>query len=372
MSVRASKACLPGFAFLTLVLGALHCSSASSLLEAEDGGHTALDAGSEGADAGWGDSSATTDVTPPTLEAGADAGLPGDTCENPTPVDVPIGESVELRDQTTIGFSNSYSGRRTCMRGDGRDHVYAVTVPAKTQLNTKLQSAPGFNQLVEIVVGSPSRCDEISVPQANPGAPCAIAADYGLVGGVDLASYYNDSDAADEAFVIVDAALDSGPGQSGGNYRLTLSIESPPPGDTCETAVHITEGLLLNQSTVGYGNNYGNDTLAKKVATGCAPSAGPERVYSIDVPAQTKLIVTATPSASFDTSVNIVVGSPARCNVSPRTCDASNDIGNQREPDTASYVNASSLTATAFIIIDTYLQDLTGPFTLETRLEATP
>lgn len=299
--------------------------------------------------------------------------LAGDTCESPTRLDFGGNDSIQLHDQTTMGYQNSYSGRQTCFRGAGRDHVYEVTVPARRQLDIALQSAAGYNQLVEIIVGEPSRCALIDADLAEPASPCAVGADFGPAGGVDTASYFNTSDAPQRAFVIVDAAADNGPGGVGGNYGLTLRLSDPPPGEVCQNAVHIEPGILTGESTGGYGNNYGNDTTAKRWPTMCRSSAGPERVYSIDVPPKVELQVKVTALGQFGTAVNVVVGDAARCDVAPRVCDASGDSGIPSVPDLVSYRNTGSLTVTAFIMVESYVdpsyfEARSGKFDIETSL----
>lgn len=324
------------------------------------------DAAAKATDAGTVDVHAenTKDSSSEDARITADAGPVGDRCETPTIITM-TGTTVILENETTAGFSNSYSGSGTCIAGDGRDHVYAVIVPPNKQLSASVKSAAGFDQFVEIVVGDTSKCDAIASVNQPGGSTCAIGSDSAGAGGTDEVSYFNAGNHAQTAFVIVDAAADS---EFDSHYSLQLTVDSPPAGDACENATHITPGVLNDQSTVGYGNNYGGD--AKNPNTGCRRSPGPERVYAIDIPPHTKLLAAVTPSGEFDSGINIVVGDASRCNIAPRICDGGNDDGTELDRDVAGYVNASNLTVTAFIMVDAYQAGLAGTFSLETSLEA--
>src|SRR4029079_18732446 len=63
---------------------------------------------------------------------------------------------------------------------------------------------------------------------------------------------------------------------TGGTFSLETALTSVPAGDICLNAA-AGAGMLMNQTTVGFSNNYVG-------GIGCSGTSGVDRVYSVMVP----------------------------------------------------------------------------------------
>ena len=149
-----------------------------------------------------------------------------------------------------------------------------------------------------------------------------------------------------------------------GSYSLDVSVDDTPPGSVCETAVAITPGILYSQSLVGFYDTYHYPTSN---CTGYA-DFGPDRVYSIVVPAGDTLTVSAKPVAGLDISVYLIRGPAQNCRPS-QECLVGADDAEEGGMETVSYRNMSATAETMFIVVDIFnrLGD-PGSFTLTTTV----
>lgn len=246
------------------------------------------------------------------------------------------------------------------MTGPGRDHVYAVTVPPNKQLYATLISDQGFDHLINLVPGNASACGSGTSPRAPR---CAVGADGASQAGTDTGSYFNATGAPQNVFIMADAFRSD----TGGMYSLALRVATPPPGEVCEQADAVVPGTIAS-TLDGYGNNYGNASNWTTLAAGCSASAGADHVFRIDVDPGKTLTASVLPSSELDTSVNLVVGTPADCSSVPRVCTTSDNSGGAGEIDSVDYKNTSSVIQTVFIIVDTFEAVATGSFSLTTSV----
>ena len=170
-------------------------------------------------------------------------------------------------------FSFSNAGA-VCSFASGPDAVYRVTVPAGAlgYITATPLSTSSLDLTVSIVAAT-SGC------VTAPGTfPCVSATD-GMGGGQpESVEWQNTGVAAADYFVIVDSLGSSAPGDT---YGLTFTTAAAATtGNLCSTATPLT-AAIANQTFAGYGDTYGNSTMA----TSCNFSSRPDRVFSVSVPA---------------------------------------------------------------------------------------
>jgi hypothetical protein len=149
-----------------------------------------------------------------------------------------------------------------------------------------------------------------------------------------------------------------------GTFSLDVQVEDTLPGQVCETAIAITPGTLNNQTTVGYSNSY-----AYQIST-CTDYAdfGPDRVYSIHVPAGKELTATAKPESTFDVSIYLIRGPATQCRID-EPCLVGTDGANAGGTETVTYTNESQAEETIFIIVDGFDRTVDGGrFSLSTSI----
>ncbi|MDP1922205.1 MAG: hypothetical protein Q8L14_38560 [Myxococcales bacterium] len=129
------------------------------------------------------------------------------------------------------------------------------------------------------------------------------------------------------------------------------------PGDTCALAgaTILTPTTLTGQTLAGYLDDY------RWTGAGCVPSTltGPDRAYSVRIPAGRRLRAIATPLGSWDPALQLV----DPCTASPaQSCVASaNRFGAQ--PEQLDFINTSSVDRTVFLVVDT-TSPIAGAFSL--------
>lgn len=145
-----------------------------------------------------------------------------------------------------------------------------------------------------------------------------------------------------------------------------------PVGDVCGTAETIVGGALTSPTTVmgttvGYSNDYTN--LAQ---TGCVSSGGRDRVYSVAVAANARLIASIRQASAslYDPSINLVVGPEAQCAANPRVCAAGDDVGGSATVNSVRYLNTSAMTENVYVIADAAnTSDNGGAFRLDVSVD---
>jgi hypothetical protein len=298
----------------------------------------------------------------PALDAGrdtgiqrpADAGPTGELCWNPQVITVDANGELFLPSESTVNFTNNYSALDNCMEAPGRDKVYQVTVPRGKTVVADMKPVAGYDPLINLVVGDVNNCE--------PELVCQVGSDRGSEGEMDGVAYTNEGTGDKNVFLIVDKYRQPDPG---GSFSLAVSVKDSLPGEACENAEVILPGVLTDQTTVGYGNNYGNIDYARTRGIGCISAPGGDRIYAIDVPAGQTLDATVAPDSLTDLGINLVVGD---CNSIPHACVDGMDDGYEGEADSVAYLNDSPITQTVYIQIDSYRYGKEGTFSLLTSI----
>lgn len=162
----------------------------------------------------------------------------------------------------------------------------------------------------------------------------------------------------------------SGGTTAGGSAGGGTAGGAPLPGDLCSTAEAITGGSLsapmsVMGTTVGYANDY---TAANQ--TGCFGSAGRDRVYSVSVAPNARLLANIRSTSSFDPSINFIVGPEAQCSAVPRVCVAGDDLGGPATVNAARYLNTTTSMQTVFVVADSFTGvDPGGAFRLDVSVD---
>lgn len=296
-----------------------------------------------------------------TITATVDDPPAGDTCQTATTLTTP------LTAQSTVGYTNNYSGGTGCATVgtlDG-DHVFKVTVPTGERGLVTVTPAlladggASFSPSISFVDGPAANCDlDPRVCQGNvPGAA-----------GVRVGAYFNQTAAPKEVFAIVDSSS-----LTGGTFDIAFTSAAPTADDLCTTA---TTALVPGTPASANLNGF---TLDYPTGTGCASNVlGKERVYTVTIPANRVLTFTATPTvttaAGPNLYLNLIGTTAAVCDSSARACiGGANSVG-PGAVETLTYVNAAATPVTAFIVIgDTVANTADTSFTLaavETMLPA--
>lgn len=136
----------------------------------------------------------------------------------------------------------------------------------------------------------------------------------------------------------------------------TVSME----GDTCANAI-----ALPGPGTYTHDQGFAGDYTSYEGACDFATADGPDKVFSIEVPANAVLDVTMNPSGIFGDAVLVVASS---CGDPIAACAGTADEGYEGDPETISYTNTSGSPQTMYIIADYY--DIFGasPFTLDVNV----
>jgi hypothetical protein len=261
----------------------------------------------------------------------------GDICEGAQVLTLPAA----LKDQTTVGFGDDYSGGTGCGRtfSPGLDRVYAVSLPAGQRL-TAIATPTGtaWDLAISVVAGPASTCS------ASP-LVCLAGTDLAGSGKAETSWFTNTTGAAMSVFVVVDGASAT----ASGTFDLSVSADAPPPalnpGETCQTAPALTVGQAKSGTLAGTSGNYANSET-------CQGQLGPDAVYSVLVPKGKRLSVTVTPTYAWDPSLALVLGPASNCDASPRVCLASKDAKSKGYAETATYDNKSGADETVFVVVD--------------------
>ena len=234
-----------------------------------------------------------------------------------------------------------------------------ISVPAGNRLTGAVTTMNpggglGFQPIVNLVVGA---CAQ----------PLRCVAGIGGTGGTATTTWDNVGTGTVTVMILVDTAA----AVVGSTYTLTTSVApvTLPPGDVCgnTTAPITVDTMLTAQSLVGYGNNFTTGTTE----LGCTFGDGPDRVYAVTLPANTRLTTTAT-SPTANLSVSVVDGPAAACLANPLLCGASIDA-TFTGPEAVRFDNNTAAPRTVFVIVDRTAGTLaTDTFDLALSLTPTP
>jgi hypothetical protein len=125
---------------------------------------------------------------------------------------------------------------------------------------------------------------------------------------------------------------------------------------------------LTGETMVGYSSHYGTGT----VDTGCTFLGGPDRVYAVTVPANSRLTATGS-SATANLILNVVDGPASACMANPVVCAASADNTGTGGSEVVRFDNATASAKTVLLIVDRYTATLANDtFDLTIGLGALP
>ena len=259
---------------------------------------------------------------------------PGDRCG--TAETLPLGASTA---QTLAGYvEDSYFG---CLSASGPERFFTTTIPANSRLtidvtSTSVDGGVGFRPAVNIMSGSCSFTN------------CLFAGVAPVGGNRVVVSHDNLTTSPLPVIVAIDT-----PSSTGGPYTLVTSLASvaPPPGDVCSSAPAAPTGVTAS-SFAGFVNHY--DSFSS--FTACAYAPGPDRAYSIAVPAGRVLTARAS-SPSTDVTLSLV-GTASECG-SSFCLRSANQTTTGPETVTFSNQNPDAGVANVVLVVDS--SAATGP-----------
>lgn len=247
---------------------------------------------------------------------------------------------------TLGGFANDYSSGPGCASGtNGVDNVWVTSVPAGNRLTSTVTASAtqlpdggtgyGFQPTVNLVVGT-----------CNPTLSCVAGGAAPANGGSATTFFDNVTGGTVPVMVVVDTLTT----MPSGSYTLTNSVGvvTLPPGDVCSNVGSpiTVDTMLTGETLVGYGSHFSTGTVAQ----GCRFSDGPDRVYAVTVPPNSRLVASAT-NATANLAVSVVDGNAAACTASPVVCGASAD-STFSGTETSRFDNVTGAAKTVFVIID--------------------
>ncbi len=300
---------------------------------------------------------AGTDATVLVPDAAVDAGPPappGATCANAPVIAPPVSATYTM----SADYGNDFTSGSGCYFKTGNDRVFAVDVPAGKRLYASVRGVGTFDPSIAIVDGA-ATC-------AATGNACLAADDVGLATSLNFVTTTNTGSATARYNIVVDGS------DTAGDYDFRALIGDPLAGDTCATAEAITlnngAANLTAQTVELYANDY-------RTGTGCSGFGGGERVYRLEVPADTSIAVTLTPEATFDAALNVIDGAagatPESACTGTISCSAAANAGGAGVAERLVYRNSAQTPKVVFFTVDSAIST-TSPGTFSLAVEALP
>lgn len=262
---------------------------------------------------------------------------PGDVCSTAA-----LTAPGSYTGQSLIDFANDYASGTGCSGASGPDRLYKVRVPNGQRLVATATPSSSWDPSVNIM--GAAGC-------VTTGRTCLAGSDSAYSGAAETTSWLNGTGSDVEVYVVVETYTPTVPAAgTTRDFTLDLALEVPPPGDTCATAGSLTLGTpLADQTLIGFGNDYGS-------GTSCSGAGGPDRVYSVVVPAGERLEVTVTPTTpdggtSWNPSINVM--SAAQCQAATRTCLAGSDTATTGAAEIVRWTNNAATPTTVFVAVET-------------------
>lgn len=260
-----------------------------------------------------------------TLDVTLDTPPAGDRCEQP--VALAAGQTLN---ETLTGFSHDYGRTSTCSGSPSSDKAYEVSIPAGQVLTLTVTPSSTLNVAIDY-----------STTAANCGVTCAEKVDTGPAGQVETWVHKNGTSAAQTVLVVVD-----GMDNTTGTYTINAVVALPPADDVCSGATVVTPGTPLTAQTLaGYTNDYTGSMGS------CTFRTGPDRVYTVDVPAGKRLEFTVTPSSTATLDAWLALTPTATCAMA---CEATADTGSGGDPETVKIINRGSTVVTYTVVVDSW------------------
>lgn len=282
----------------------------------------------------------------------------GETCE--APVVLP-GTPIVVTSSTT-GLADDYliDGATGCAEssstGSAPDVVYSVLVPAGQGVIASVTST--WDATINLVASAAS----CTGGDAGASAFTCLAGSDIATSGTDTVSWLNTTGADVTLLIVID-----GFSTGAGDFTLSVSTQTPPPGDTCATApVAPTFGdagiTLTAQPLDGFLGDYSSRTMS----SGCRFLSGADRVYAVTIPPNLRL--TARASSVTNLSLSIVED-VAACTAATVQCPASVDgvgtgMAGQPVTETVFLENASASPRPVLLIVDSQSAALGATFDL--------
>jgi len=258
----------------------------------------------------------------------------GDDCDAPTPLvsGTPLtAQSI----QAGSGFANDYSqtGTNCTSSSDGIDRAYALSVPAGQRASISVTPGTGFDTTVSLAVDA----------AACASRTCIASSDNGGTAAADTIQWTNADSVTRTLLVIVDSDE-----AAGGTFDISATVAPVPAGDVCgNIAAPTPAGTLTGESFATFASDW--DSLTTDM--GCAFGDGPDRVYSVSVPANQRLTVNAT-SASVNLALSLVEGAAAACASDPIVCASSANQNFSTGAESLTFDNFTGAAKSVFVIVD--------------------
>lgn len=240
-----------------------------------------------------------------------------------------------------------------CLRAEGRDLVYAITIPAATRLEVSVSPLTNFDVALNLVSNA-TAC-------GSPGAmTCLASHDSASAGNLEQLSFTNGGPAR-QVLLIVDGYT----ARDFGSFALSVAFQPILTGDTCEAPVVLTPGTPLNaQPLTGF-----NDDYEASFSGRCQFHGNVDRAYSVTVPAGQRLVATVVPTG-FDASLNLVQGAT---NCAAQVCVNGVDDARDDAQERLTWDNVSAMAQTVVLVVDSDSSSSgTGTFNLTATLSAAP
>lgn len=240
-----------------------------------------------------------------------------------------------------------------CLRAEGRDIVYAISIPAATRLDISVSPLSNFDVALNLVSNAAS-C-------GSPGAmTCLAGRDIAAAGNLEQLSFTNGG-AARQVLLIVDGYT----ARDFGSFALSVDFLPILSGDTCEAPVVLTPGTPLNnQPLTGF-----NDDYEASFSGRCQFHGNVDRAYSVQVPAGQRLVATVVPTG-FDASLSLVQGA---ANCTAQVCVNGIDDSGDNAQERLTWDNLSATAQTVLLVVDSdSTSSGTGTFNLTATLSAAP
>lgn len=265
----------------------------------------------------------------------------GDRCDTAAV----LSTTAPLLGQDLANYGDDYSGVGTDCRGSSAaDATYQVAVPAGQLLTLVVTPDATFDPTVSLSDGS-AACD----------VTCIGGADVGGDGESETVFYKNATGATQTIFVVID-----GYQESTGTFGLAATLSPPPGDDSCTTPTALASGTALTaQAFTSYTDDYSS-------GMNCVLFSGPDRAYSVTVPAGQRVSLVATPTVD-DITLNLIDGA-ANCGMA---CLAGEDVGYDGEPETLTFTNATGAAQTYLVVVDVF-GSAAGTFDLVATVDVPP
>ncbi len=241
---------------------------------------------------------------------------------------------------TLTGFAPDYVSGINCAPSQGPDRVYKIAVAPLDKFVATVTPTDfdgGFDPVINFIPTPASTCE------VTPRV-CRTGRDAQARNIAEVAAFTNNTNTVTEMYLVVSDYL----GQAANrDYALTSTAGPAPAGESCASPLVAIPGLRKDQTTA----EASADLQFVRKPVGCVPTGNsPDVVYSIVVPINQTLTVTALPAASEDLVINLVEGPADNCN-NVTQCLASADEAFANMPEAVTYINTSPAAKTVFIQI---------------------